>query len=727
MKKLLKKILIGVLGMSMLLMTACSSTNREDGMIQKETNKEIAMGRYIEKSLDLPDMGDGFIMGICQTEGGLELYIYNEGIRSYRLVEGEKWEEGEVLWKDAYSQLEKGWIQGSIWNEGGDLYFAYFAVEEERTDIYAVRDGEHIERLNIQWEGENTYITPETIRVLPNEDIIVADPYIGTQRYSGEDGRFMREYGGEAGSFDIVEDKIYQIEYLENAIKSYDLETGKLVETIPCEGVDELSKLIAGKEGDLYLANREGISHLVKGGSIWEKIVPAEMTSFGMPTLYATQLFVEKDSFFVLFAGDKAGYQLKQYVYSKDTPSKPTTEVTIYMLEDNPVIRQAATQYQMSHAEVQVNFQVGCEAGSAVTKSDAIRGLNTQLLAGKGPDILVLDELAIDTYIQKGVLEDMSEWSKPFIDQGMWLPDVVKGYEKEGKLYAIPTHFTIPTLWGDQEVVQASHDLYSLAQWAKEHPDEKLITYESKEQLIEQFYLSTATTWLDEKGNIKEEAFAKFLEAIKAVMQVGIQKEEEITRYNGDKDRYFGVNMGSMLDVAYHESAVHLMIPESMMDIGYGAAANEKRGQTDFTRLGDTDKGIFIPRNIVGVNAQSNQKVIAQGIIETALAEQIQVIDFSNGFPVNAKSLKAFLQMDMNTSYSVTDGERELMVDSDDGYKETMEKFLSLCQTVNEPVTVDEVLMDMILEETKAYFNDEMTASEAAKAVNSRVHAYLAE
>ena len=44
-----------------------------------------------------------------------------------------------------------------------------------------------------------------------------------------------------------------------------------------------------------------------------------------------------------------------------------------------------------------------------VTAEDAVKALNTELLAGNVPDVLVLDGLPADSYIEKGILADISE------------------------------------------------------------------------------------------------------------------------------------------------------------------------------------------------------------------------------------------------------------------------------------------------------------------------------
>ena len=43
-----------------------------------------------------------------------------------------------------------------------------------------------------------------------------------------------------------------------------------------------------------------------------------------------------------------------------------------------------------------------------VTRTDALKTLNTEIMAGKGPDILILDGISSETYVEQGMLEDLS-------------------------------------------------------------------------------------------------------------------------------------------------------------------------------------------------------------------------------------------------------------------------------------------------------------------------------
>lgn len=719
-RKQIRKLSAGILIVSMLVMNGCGREHVPSNNIQGIDNESVPMGRYVEKNLDFPGNKEGFFIGLCQTEQGLEVYMYDETIKLYKLANDE-WVEQEVLWQENYKQLEEGWLQSKIYKKGEETYFAYCMASDSKTQIYKINKNNVLENLNINWEYERDYVTPENIVILPDGDIIVSDIYMGVHRYNTKDGTFVRSYGERSPSITVIEDKIYEIAVKESSIKSYDLETSKLVETIPCEGIDDSARLIQGKEGGLYLVNNQGINHLVEGGSIWERIIDADRYSFNMPALECIDILEDKEVFFALFVNKNGSYQLKKYVYSIDTPSKPQTEVFVYMLENNATLKQAITQYQLEHPEVQVSFQIGLEEGSTLTKSDAIRALHTELLAGKGPDLLVLDDLPIETYMEKGMLEDMSIWAKPYIEQDIWLPNVATVYEREEKLYALATRFTFPTIWGDDEVIKSSKNLYEFANWCQLNPDKKLFPAYSVEQFLSYFYLTTANAWKDERGYIKEEELIKFLEAIKVIQQQSLIKEKD---ENTDKRNE---QLDHLLDVAYGESAIHIMIPESNIDLSIAAEANRKRGKSDFARLGEYE-GIFIPKGIVGINVNSDKKEIVKGIIEAALSESVQGVNLSDGFAVNQKALLPSTQYNQsgNSSFMMVDDKgRELITEGN--YTEVEEKFFKLCKEVKKPVIKDEALIELMRKETMDYFKGEMTAKEAAQAISRRVQAYLVE
>lgn len=63
----------------------------------------------------------------------------------------------------------------------------------------------------------------------------------------------------------------------------------------------------------------------------------------------------------------------------------------------------------MNNSNITINYQIGVPEGTGVDTSDAIKKLNTEIMAGKGPDILLLDNLPVDSYIENEVLADIKD------------------------------------------------------------------------------------------------------------------------------------------------------------------------------------------------------------------------------------------------------------------------------------------------------------------------------
>ena len=93
----------------------------------------------------------------------------------------------------------------------------------------------------------------------------------------------------------------------------------------------------------------------------------------------------------------------------------------------------------------------GKTAGEVST--DDIRTLNTELLSGNGADVLLLDGLPVDSYIEKGVLEDLTDLAADLTGQDSYLAEILKNTAQSGgKIYGMPLKFKIPILFGDEEV-----------------------------------------------------------------------------------------------------------------------------------------------------------------------------------------------------------------------------------------------------------------------------------
>lgn len=122
--------------------------------------------------------------------------------------------------------------------------------------------------------------------------------------------------------------------------------------------------------------------------------------------------------------------------------------------------------FQRQNPDVHVVYDVALTGADAVTASDALRTLANELLAGKGPDLLVLDGMPIDSYVEKGVLLDLSEPVGGRTASGEWLKAEAESFKTaDGRIYAVPARFSVPVILADEEAARAK-DLTALGRLA---------------------------------------------------------------------------------------------------------------------------------------------------------------------------------------------------------------------------------------------------------------------
>ena len=286
------------------------------------------------------------------------------------------------------------------------------SIETESTESAGSSDAPQID-----W---STYFYPSTLQVGDDGDLYVGQQFHETLRV-GTDGKLKGKIGGSNyPAFTYYNSQLAIIDYGSmyggsDSFTLYNTETGEVVQELDSKillGAD--NNLIAiGQDGALYMVNANGIYRLVVDGTTWERIVDGNLCSLSMPSMRLSRFIPHGENEFLTIVDEQEKPVLINYVYSATTPTRPTTELTVATLKKNDTLLQAAGEFRRNHPEVLVTVQTLLEEDGAATSADAIRALNTQLLAGKGPDLLLLDGLPLDSYIEKDVLADLSDWAIP--------------------------------------------------------------------------------------------------------------------------------------------------------------------------------------------------------------------------------------------------------------------------------------------------------------------------
>lgn len=220
--------------------------------------------------------------------------------------------------------------------------------------------------------------------------------------------------------------------------------------------------------GSLFFADEEGIFHFQRGGSVAEQLVDGSLVSLGSGNIIFQGMAVTGIENFIIAAGTSAGCKLFLYSYDKKAKSAPDKEITVYALDESVFLRKAVSLFQKKNPDIHVNLDFGLSGNDGVTLEDALSVLSTNILAGKGPDVLILDGMPLDSYIEKGVLADISDIVEEIDKKEGIFQNIKKCSQKDGKIYAMPVRFLIPISEGRGAAAKAGKSLSTLAKTVKE-------------------------------------------------------------------------------------------------------------------------------------------------------------------------------------------------------------------------------------------------------------------
>ncbi len=389
-----------------------------------------AMGRYVEKDVDLG--------GNALTDWNSRLFKQADG--SFRLVDnsgfvlrstdgGASWTREDLPWLAKMKEEDK-YIRTMAFGLDGTAAVVWTEPEEG--------SGEDGNGVQLKMDMQLTLVNPDgtlipvTINLEP-EDMWLNAVYIadngrifatasGTNLYEvKEDGSAERYLTVDGYSLELVQfhgnlmlldglgidvPLIYDMEereYIEDQVLA-EFVKANFADRQGYAGKSHDLFLFSGGADALYLAGQAGVYRHVLGGSTMEQVIDGELNILGNPACQIMDMIATSDDeFLVVLTGEK----MTRFVYDPNVPARPNEKLAVWSLEEDEVIRQTLSKYQKDNPEIFVEYEIGLE-GNTMTREDAIKNLNTRIMAGKGPDVLVLDNMPLASYIEKGTLLDMA-------------------------------------------------------------------------------------------------------------------------------------------------------------------------------------------------------------------------------------------------------------------------------------------------------------------------------
>ena len=194
-------------------------------------------------------------------------------------------------------------------------------------------------------------------------------------------------------------------------------------------------------DGSVYSISNEKIQKVAPGSTLAEELASGKDYFFGSPGNHFRALLPIGN---YLFAQNGDSSSLLRYYYDPEALPLQTEEITVFSMHDTAAVRQTISQLRLTQPGLSVNYRIGDnEISDSMTKDDFIKSLNTELLAGVGPDVLILDDLAtLNSYLESGVFVDLTD----LVDVDGLFPNLIETGRYNGGLYAVPAGIIFPAV-----------------------------------------------------------------------------------------------------------------------------------------------------------------------------------------------------------------------------------------------------------------------------------------
>ncbi len=445
----------------------------------------------------------------------------------------------------------------------------------------------------------------------------------------------------------------------------------------------------------------------------------------------------QKDDFYALYRQEKAGtFNLVHYAYDAEALAVPENILRVFGLSENTTIQDAILSFQKSHPDVKVEYTAsGKEDGITM---DDIRTLNTELLSGNGADILLLDGLSAKTYIEKGILSDLSGIAEELLSQGSYLEPIMKNVAQQGgKVYAMPVRFSVPIIFGDENAKEAILSLDKLTAYVDAHPDESILGIAEKSYIRDFLFQMYQDEIIGPDGRVDQEKLAALLET-ETKLAVSSKSEvfEEAEMNEMGMDTMTRVFRQGMFSGAGSEAILNY--PNSISTDRISGITNMMIPYTVMRQLNlspDTLKEFYVPTGIVGINKNTQQKELAEEFVKYLFSQEIQEKQSDDGLPVLETALDK-IKNEVNTehaqNYSIMsswniDGEEPIEIEAGYPTLEEVEDLIAKCHTLSRPAVQDYVIWNIYQTEADACIGGSTDAKTAAKNIAQKVDTYLAE
>lgn len=729
--------------------------------------KEKVKGRYAEQKLSLPEENCKAVIDICFLEDGTMRIAYRDSEAKLKTADskdqGKSWETPRDLWEE-FGKSEKAEPMTVNLSKDGGIFSSWNCLEGENTFLAVYLSAEGTKKefdLTLMPEGQG-YVYKSQFSPSGNI-LLMGDKFLC--EISREDGRLIRTYesGGYVTDFGIAGNQL--LVFADDTIHYYSAKTGDplpeetvFTEHLQTESRENMNEDVSarvftgmGEKGILYVS-KEGIYVYNFGGSVVEQLLnEGYMTGISSKTeLMDVEMDADGNIYLAVsdrYSGNPTGMLLK-YGYDKEQEAVPGTELDIYMLKRDAHMEQMISLFQKEYPDISVTVQEGMTGEDGVTATDAMKNLNTEIMSGEGPDVLLMDGLDAENYIERGMLEDISG----IMEKAGILENIQKAYEEEdGSIYCMPVRFGIPILAGGSEEIDNAVDLEKIAdmteKYENQYSDSFLPAYQTRWPgvMLRFFGEISASEWMKKDRTLDEKKVKDFFQQVNRIYQAGqnagsaildgtYEEAEKMERFYDKKRREDSSIRSYLMFLADGHTLFSYGYLFSLEELFLLTTIEKQNPDISHRLLNGQAENCFSPEMIMGISAKAREKEAAELFVSFLFSEEQQKNNKEAGFPVR-KSVydseeywefgqEGNIEYGFSTAYN---GEIQNMITVVHSADDQIKEIQKLGKTLTMPSGGSRIIQDSVLEAGKRYLYGETDLEQAVEQAVSQVKLYLAE
>jgi multiple sugar transport system substrate-binding protein len=460
-------------------------------------------------------------------------------------------------------------------------------------------------------------------------------------------------------------------------------------------------------------------------------------------------------------------YELYRYsVRSGDSTAQNQKVIAVSIPESNRTLEMAAAKFQRDNPGYRIDIQTYPDQNNNGGDYDTyVKNLNTQILSGKGPDIISVAGMPFDNYISRNILVNLSEMiaNDESFDMSKYYTNIFDALKYNGNLYVLPTDFAFNVLMANQGVLDQESVKIDDSKWT--WSDFKSIAEKvtkkagngnagsraalpsvSPDELLNLLTGGSYSNYLDagrKSANFNSGGFIELLNTVKKLSD------------GSYTDSSVKTDMVSILEAAGRGSIV--FYPDTIADYNmYGfmkSAFKDKLSLYSIPSAAGSDGGSFITGSLYAINRNSKYRPESWELLKELISDDVQASQLTGGVSV-AKSggqgtlRPAAVAGGFSVNRAAQQKKAQQAIDASQGGKIKMtmksgsgsislspapmsqsdidyiDKFISRLKTYS---NMDANISSILQDETKAFFSGAKSAEETAKLIQDRVNTYLGE